>query len=56
MNFNWYRSFAEPAYIVAGRLSLQEILGTGHLVEDSTGHEQVPAIYDQVLGDFYFKK
>ena len=20
------------------------------------GHEQVPAIYDQVLGDFYFKK
>jgi hypothetical protein len=22
----------------------------------SVGHEQVPAIYDQVLGDFYFKK
>ena len=22
----------------------------------SIGHEQVPAIYDQVLGDFYFKK
>ena len=22
----------------------------------TVGHEQVPAIYDQVLGDFYFKK
>ena len=22
----------------------------------STGHDQVPAIYDQVDGDFYFKK
>jgi hypothetical protein len=22
----------------------------------SVGHEQVPAIYDQVLGEFYFKK
>ena len=22
----------------------------------SIGHEQVPAIYDQVVGDFYFKK
>lgn len=22
----------------------------------SVGQEQVPAIYDQVLGDFYFKK
>jgi hypothetical protein len=22
----------------------------------SVGHEQVPAIYDQVLGDFYFKR
>ena len=22
----------------------------------SVGHEQVPAIYDQVLGDFYFVK
>lgn len=22
----------------------------------SVGHEQVPAIYDQVLGDFYFRK
>jgi hypothetical protein len=22
----------------------------------SVGHEQVPAIYDQVVGDFYFRK
>ena len=22
----------------------------------SVGHEQVPAIYDQVVGEFYFKK
>jgi len=22
----------------------------------SVGHEQVPAIYNQVLGDFYFKR
>jgi hypothetical protein len=22
----------------------------------SIGHEQVPAIYDQVVGDFYFNK
>jgi hypothetical protein len=22
----------------------------------SVGHEQVPAVYDQVLGDFYFKR
>ena len=22
----------------------------------SVGHEQVPAIYDQVIGDFYFRK
>ena len=26
------------------------------ILAKSVGHEQVPAIYDQVLGDFYFKK
>ena len=52
------------------RIFIQEIQKTNHSIDRivksvrnqvaelarTVGHEQVPAIYDQVLGDFYFRK